>query len=395
MPDARWCLALLVGIIALLPLTVRATAAAPRTRTVVLYDGSLQPGTPDTQGFSYLARPKTGPLLARQSFADGVTTLTTTLQTGDSAGYFARTERLPPLDRAAGYSVRFTVQLTAEDHAGSDKNGDGISDRAGFSIIALSSDTRGIELGFWGNEVWAQADGASEPPPNSNTLFTHAEGATFDTMARLTTYELHIMGDAYTLSSGELAILSGPLRDYRAFGQFPYIVPNFLFLGDDTTSASATIRLANVAVIVPGDAPTAVPSATATPTATATPCPPPTQAALEVEPVDSPTHARSQLIKVRLANGDWVSVTGPAGTVREDGFDTFEIDLPLASGRHNPLVVRGKVRLMPGGCGYGGYELTTLNDSFGKPLDILQLAPVYLPVVANRRGPPLLATGGG
>lgn len=255
MPDARWCLVVVAGLSAVLPLAMRSTAAAPRMRTVVLYDGSLNTGTPDTQGFSYLARPKSPPLLARQTFAGGVTTLTTTLQVADSAGYFARADRLPALDRAAGYSLRFTVQLVAEEHAGSDKNGDGIGDRAGFSLIALSSDTRGIELGFWADEVWAQADGAAEPPPNSNTLFTHAEGAAFDTTAALTTYELAVAGDGYTLSSGGQAILSGPLRDYRAFAQFPYIVPNFLFLGDDSTSASATIRLRDVALMVPGDAP--------------------------------------------------------------------------------------------------------------------------------------------
>ena len=52
----RLALALL-GCVPAIGLTVR---AAPRAeRRVTLYDGSLNTGTPDTQGFLYLARPQT------------------------------------------------------------------------------------------------------------------------------------------------------------------------------------------------------------------------------------------------------------------------------------------------------------------------------------------------
>jgi hypothetical protein len=44
-------------------------------------------------------------------------------------------------------------------------------------------------------------------------------------------------------------ILRGSLRDYSDIGERPYINHNFLFLGDDTTSASANIELAQVAVL--------------------------------------------------------------------------------------------------------------------------------------------------
>jgi hypothetical protein len=226
--------------------------AAPRQGLVVLYDGSLGTGTPDKQGFSYLTRAVTPPLLAAQRFADGVTTLTTTLQTSDMAGYIARADRLPALDRSKGFVVVFSVQVAAEEHAGSDKNGDGVGDRAGFSLIVLSSDTRGIELAFWPDEIWAQNDGAAEPPPNDNTLFTHGEGVRFDA-TQMTDYVLMVKGEAYSLLHERQQILSGRLRDYRPYGQFPYILPNFLFLGDDTSTASATIRLAHVGVLVESD----------------------------------------------------------------------------------------------------------------------------------------------
>jgi hypothetical protein len=272
----RWALALLgcapaIGLSAL---------AAPRgQRVAMLYDGSRNTGTPDTQGFLYLARPQTPPLMAAQSFDDGVATLNTSAQRGDSAGWFGRGDRMPVLDRQAGFTVTFTARLDAEDHTGSDKNGDGIGDRAGLSVIVLTSDVLGIELAFWPGEVWAQEDGAAEPPPPGNTLFTHAEGAHWDAGAALTPYDLRIQGDGYALSSAGAPILAGRLRDYRAFGGFPYTSRNFLFLGDDTTSASATAALSRVAILLPDNGeggtptwtPTAIPIATVAATATAFP----------------------------------------------------------------------------------------------------------------------------
>jgi hypothetical protein len=213
--------------------------------TITLYNAALG-GTPDTQG--KLAYRDSRAAAATQSFADGVTTLDTMANQADAAGYFADPRVLPALDRQRGYALRFSVQLVAEYHADSDKNGDGIGDRAGFSVIVLSSDTQGIELGFWEDQVWAQEQGAAEPP--SGTLFTQAESAPFDTTGRLIAYTLAIRDDSYELSSDGVTILRGRLRDYTAFeGPVnPYRTPNFLFLGDDTGSARAVIRLAYVAL---------------------------------------------------------------------------------------------------------------------------------------------------
>jgi hypothetical protein len=156
--------------------------------TIILYDAALG-GTPDTQGhLAYRASPDAA---ATQTFADGVTTLDTTARQADAAGYFADPRAIPALDRAAGYALSFSVQLVAERHIDSDKDGDGVGDRAGFSVIALSSDTQGIELGFWPDQVWAQEQGATEPP--AGTLFTHAESAPFDTMSALVTYTLMVL----------------------------------------------------------------------------------------------------------------------------------------------------------------------------------------------------------
>ncbi len=206
--------------------------------TYVLYDGALNTGTPNTQGFLYLTSPFLG-ALATQVFSSGVTTLDTTPRRSDYAGYFADIAQYPPLDRQPGYQVLFTAQVVTESHAS--------NNRAGFSAIVLSDDQQGIELGFWTNEIWAQEGGLSP------TLFTHAEGAAFDTTADLINYRLVISGSTYNLSANGSTVLSGGLRVYTAaMTQFPinpYTLPNLIFLGDDTSSAQATIRLSEVSVI--------------------------------------------------------------------------------------------------------------------------------------------------
>jgi hypothetical protein len=213
--------------------------------TVILYDAALG-GTPDTQG--KLALRASPDAIATQVFAEGCTILDSMASQPDAAGYFADPRGIPALDRAAGYALRFTVQVIEEYHADSDKNADGIGDRAGFSVIVLSSDTKGIELGFWKDQIWAQEQGAAEPP--AGTLFTHAESAPFDTTSRVIAYTLAVQGDQYELSSDGATILRGRLRDYTTFeGPVnPYRTPNFIFLGDDTGSARAVIKLAYVAL---------------------------------------------------------------------------------------------------------------------------------------------------
>ncbi len=206
--------------------------------TRVLYDGSLNTGTPDTQGFFYIPYP-TGSAQASQVFTTPMTVLDTTPQMSDYAGYFTKPTLYPPLDRASGYQVLLTVQIMTETHTS--------QNRAGFSLLAVSSDKRAIELGFWGNEVWAQEGGASQP-------FTHAEGASFTTTTGLIDYRLSILGNCYTLMANESMVLAGPLRDYTLappppLPLNPYNTPNLIFLGDDTSAAQARIKFLYAAVL--------------------------------------------------------------------------------------------------------------------------------------------------
>ncbi len=232
---------LVVGVTVVIMLFGRGKTAVADTKTIthILYDSSLNTGTPDTQDMIYLTQPSPPfpPSQASQTFNGTVTILDTTATNEDYAGYFAP-EDFADLDRNLGYQITFTVKINSESHDN--------DNRAGFSIIALSNDVKGIELGFWQNEVWAQHDDAT------GSLFTHGEGTAYDTTSGLIAYELAIISDTYTLSANDTPILTGPLRDYSNFMGIidPYEIPNLLFLGDDTTSAQALIQLSYVAVTV-------------------------------------------------------------------------------------------------------------------------------------------------
>lgn len=139
----------------------------------------------------------------------------------------------PSLLDTNGYSLTFQLQLLNESHTS--------NDRAGFSVIALGNDGRGIELGFWEDRIFAQ---------NDTPLFTHGEEALFDTTAMEANYLLTIQNGGYTLAADSQQILSGALRDYSGFNGtplgVPYTLTNYLFLGDDTSSASVDARLGSL-----------------------------------------------------------------------------------------------------------------------------------------------------
>ncbi|MCT7977846.1 DUF4347 domain-containing protein [Laspinema olomoucense] len=225
-----------------------------------LYNGA---GTPNTQGFEYRTLPYL-PLATVQSGANLNTSATVPNSVSDYAGYIARPDRIPLLDRNSGYTINFTAQILAETHntASAYKNNDDKADRAGFSLIAISSDVKkGIEIGFWENQIWVQEEGAAEPTPsnNTNTLFTHTlnqnESVTFNTKVEVN-YQLKVLDNTYQLlaNGNPVPVISGNLRDYSnaSLPSFlpanPYTTPNFIFFGDNTPSASANFDLSAVSV---------------------------------------------------------------------------------------------------------------------------------------------------
>ncbi len=196
--------------------------------TITLYDGSLN-SLPAAQGsFIYLTDPLFG-ASATQETNNGATILDSTPVTSDKAGYFHFGDS-PTLVRADGFRLETIIQIEAENHNN--------NDRAGFSTILLSSDAKGVEMGFWEDEVWTQ---------NDDPIFTHGEGLPFDTSQTSNTYTLEIIDDSYRLMVADEMPLSGSIRDYTSFG-FPYTSTNFIFLGDDTSSAAARMRLTAVTI---------------------------------------------------------------------------------------------------------------------------------------------------
>lgn len=218
----------------------------------VLYDGSLG-NTPESQ--SWLAYGTTPFSSATQIARPGFTTLSS--PTAGSGGYSNYRQSkatlvnsaFPVLNRTNAYSLSFQVRINSESHS-SDTNGDGLVDRAGFSLTALSSDRQGIELGFWTNEIWAQRGGTG------STLFTHSptERAFYSTRG-LVNYDLLVLGNNYYLSANNTVILRGALQNYTAFSTAgtglpynPYTTSNFLFVGDNTSNGASNSDIARLAV---------------------------------------------------------------------------------------------------------------------------------------------------
>ena len=274
------CSFLIVGsaLYSLDPKGVKAAASAAET-TLLLYDSAS--GTiPSAPLMNFIDLPGGAAL---PTYSDGVTIMDTTTSGKDTyAGWIssgATIPEFPIIDRLAGFQVHFIIQLEHESHAN--------NDRAGFSVIVLGEDARGIELAFWQNEIWAQSD------DKTGGLFKHGEGIAFATDTGLIDYQLTILDDIYTLTADTKSILTGPVRDYSKFDGFPdpYETPNFLFLGDNTTSAEASIRLSLISItgtepIIPtvASASTRITSPGLVPTDSPTPPP-------SMIPIPSPTPA--------------------------------------------------------------------------------------------------------
>ena len=207
-----------------------------RAATVTLFDGSL--GTlPTAQGLTF--RP--GGFLCLG--ADGSEAVSFGGMNVDvqpepmvgEAGRYGYPKFTTPLDRNTGVNLTFELQVHSENHAS--------ENRSGFAVIIITQDLQAIELGFWTEKIWAQ-----------NVGFTHGEETDYLTGASLTTYSLEILGSGYSLfaAGGNAPLLSGTLRDYSASGSLlfgfldVYTLKNFLFLGDNTTSAQSNIALGDI-----------------------------------------------------------------------------------------------------------------------------------------------------
>src|SRR5262245_61896813 len=143
------CFVLIFGV--LFSLDLQSASAIEQVGNILVLYNAASGIIPDTTLMNFIDFP---PGAAPPIYENDVTLLDTSTSGNKTyAGWVSNagsTAGFPLLDRAAGFQVNFSIQMENESHSN--------NNRAGFSIIVLSNDARGIELAFWENEIWAQND---------------------------------------------------------------------------------------------------------------------------------------------------------------------------------------------------------------------------------------------
>jgi hypothetical protein len=146
-----------------------------------------------------------------------------------------------------------------------------------------------------------------------------------------------------------------------------------------TLAGAMAVTLAGLLLAILNGCATPTATDSAVPTLTPTLCPAATPEPLWVEPVTSPTDQFTQVITVRLGNGEWVNVAAESGAFTVTGsFNAYSqpalVEMGLLPNTTHHVRVTGRVRVVKrNGCVYGGYTLSTIRDRFGGPLVITQV----------------------
>ncbi len=216
----------------------------------VLYDATLNGGnqTPDLQGFDiYKKDINVNPLYA-PSAADGLFTLKTYGGSGKAEDYsfgYQTHNKLTDqvihplmegttLDRyqPGGFSLFFRLRI-ADEYSWPNQN------RAGFSVLLISSDLHGIQLNFWEDKVWVF---------NSNNGQV-AQSYTTNTTSALKDYELNFEGDIYRLFINGTQRLTGSIYDFAVTNpESQTTYPNNILFGDITKLGYSTTQIVYFAI---------------------------------------------------------------------------------------------------------------------------------------------------
>lgn len=200
---------------------------SPWAQAVVLFDPSA--GAPASQGWNLAGSGGA----AQQSSSAVAWSLDTTGAGVVQAGAVRLLGAVAPLDAAAGYTIDFTLQVLDETHAS--------ANRAGFSLLLTGSDPRqSLELGFHEDRVFAQLWDAGD----ADRMVAGPTALLDTTVAH--DYRLSVAGDRWALSADGTALISGRLQDYTDIG-LPYVLPNLIFIGDDTSRAAASVAVGAIA----------------------------------------------------------------------------------------------------------------------------------------------------
>jgi hypothetical protein len=234
-----------------------ALGASAGAQTINLYQGSTG-GTPQSQGWlTYQYNPlSTAPSTSSTGGPTGNTAFDTTSTDAEEGGWSNYSYNpitsssaivnasFPALNPTKGFSVNWDLAVNSESNTG--------TNRAGFDVIVLGSDGKGVELGYWGSDVWAQeyvsGTGFERNPLQDSDI---QNDDVFDTGPSLIDYNLSVLGGNYTLTANGTTILTGATQDYTASAMLPYTLGNFVFMGDDTTEAAASATFTSLSVTVP------------------------------------------------------------------------------------------------------------------------------------------------
>lgn len=165
-------------------------------------------------------------------------------------------------------------------------------------------------------------------------------------------------------------------KNGQTVNQYEPILNAMPVTSTSTPTSTATATMTSTSTVT--STATASPTNTASVTPTNPVCSTTTPEPLQVDAVTSPTSQTSQVIIVRIGNGDSVTVTHEFGTTTATGdFSSINpalVTIPLQTNATHHLTVSAHVKAIPGsgGCTYGNYTLTTTVDRFGAPLTIVQ-----------------------
>ncbi len=134
----------------------------------------------------------------------------------------------PTLDTTVGFTLSFNLAIQNAFNPSPNE--------AGFSVLAIADNGWGIELGFTQNSIFSQSGD-----------FTASQSAGHNTSVA-TQYDLQILDQTYRLLVNGTELLMGQLQQYgqRSSNPLPfnpYAQSNYLFLGDNSPSSHATVRL--------------------------------------------------------------------------------------------------------------------------------------------------------
>lgn len=193
-------------------------AASASAQTELFWAGN---GSPTSQGWIQLVQGTPGVVTS----GGGEFRLDTMADVNTQHGFM----RFSPvaLDTNVGFQMTFSLRLDGDNSPS--------PNRGGFSLVVVGQDpTQSLELVFENGEVYSYDYVAGDPDRFVRGAgFTYAAGTPLNLV-------FTVAQNTWTLNHQGQIVLSGAMVDYTAQGS-PYVLPNFLFFGDNTSRAASNV----------------------------------------------------------------------------------------------------------------------------------------------------------